>query len=227
METVPARGHFFKMDKEREIAEHVAKGLGDCEIIKSSEYDGSEIAAESIGIVFPAHSWGISLAVYSFVSSLKVKPGTYVYAVATGEKMFADSTGGFEDISSMDRFERLFVKNNLGTRADIYVRCGNIKRIPGGTEERIRYSLDICKRIKHIMKGLLCYSLHIEDRKVLSSKHVMNAAFDSDGLYESHSVVSSYSLEEIRNTSRNSSISLGNVFLDEDMLAGVRLCQVM
>lgn len=228
---LPSRGHLCKMDKESEIAEHIAIGLGNCSIIKSSEYDGHVVFANSVGIIFSTHSWGISLAVYSFMANLRVAEGTYVYAVAVGERAHA-SLEKIVYSNSMESFERMFIKNNFGNRYDIFVRCGNIKRTVGGTEEKIRYSSNIRGSVEAIANGLLYYSLEaLHEKRILVDTDTANAEFYDGYTLEEHEDTDME--DNVRKKSRfiagrsegEEIFRLNNVFLDEDMLAGVRLCQ--
>ncbi len=41
-----------------------------------------EVAADRVGIIFPVHIWGLPKRVIRFVNHLKIKPETYVFAVA-------------------------------------------------------------------------------------------------------------------------------------------------
>jgi len=40
------------------------------------------VEADAVGIIFPVHIWGLPARVIQFVNHLKVKPGTYLFAVA-------------------------------------------------------------------------------------------------------------------------------------------------
>lgn len=221
IETLPELGHFRKMDKEKEIAEHINRGIGDCTIRKSTDYNGEVICADSVGIVFPIHSFGISLAVYSFISSLKIAEGTYVYAIVAGEKI--DISYKKTDYNNLNSFIRLFEKRGFGGKNDIFVRLKNMKRSTEGTEEKIRHSQDMKDSLVAIMKGLLFYSIgdvdnvaSLPESKLSSQNSHVNGAFDIKPI-------------EISRTGETKArtFSLSNVFLDENMLAGVRLCQVM
>jgi ferredoxin len=41
-----------------------------------------KVQAEAVGIIFPVHIWGLPSRVIQFVNHLKVKPGTFLFAVA-------------------------------------------------------------------------------------------------------------------------------------------------
>jgi len=44
--------------------------------------NGLEKEADRVGIIFPVHIWGLPSRVIRFVNHLKVKPGTYFFAIA-------------------------------------------------------------------------------------------------------------------------------------------------
>lgn len=217
IDTIPDKGHFGKMDKEKEIAEHIKCAIKNCSVIKSTEYDGARISACSVGIVFPVHSYGISLAVYSFISSLNISKETYIYAVVTGEKYDVNDKASIRNTRNLDSFIRLFEKKNTGTTPDIYVRLKNMKRTIGGTEQNIRGHQGIGERIKTVMKGLVCYNLgELNDVVALpeaNTSNVYNRAFDVVAIEQ--------------NKIKEKTQQLSNIFLDENILAGVRLCRVM
>lgn len=41
-----------------------------------------EVEADGVGIIFPVHIWGLPIRVIQFVNHLRVKPGTYLFALA-------------------------------------------------------------------------------------------------------------------------------------------------
>jgi ferredoxin len=41
-----------------------------------------EVEADGIGIIFPVHIWGLPIRVIQFVNHLRIKPGTYLFALA-------------------------------------------------------------------------------------------------------------------------------------------------
>jgi len=44
--------------------------------------EGFEVEADRVGIIFPVHIWGLPSRVIQFISHLRVKPGTYLFALA-------------------------------------------------------------------------------------------------------------------------------------------------
>lgn len=215
----PSVGHFRKMDCEREIALHVCKGLDNCVVKKYTDYQGEVVDGASVGIVFPAHRWGVSLSVLSFLYQLRVKRGVYVYAVAVGESLSGsvDETA-LKRIKLIEQFNRLFEKKGFGKEADVFVRCIDIKRPKLSTEEMddegsIKASVD------NIMNGLLFHSVE----QLMEKKYAM---IDNLGYYEipEEKVVA---FSEVKETATRRSKRLANVFLDDALWSEVRLCQVM
>ena len=218
MEELPESGHFRKMDAGREIASHICRGLDNCIIKKYTEYDGSVVNAQSIGIVFPMHRWGVSLAVYSFIKSLRIAKNTYVYAVAIGESMSAGVNATFVKRNEiLTQFKRIFASKGVDSESNIYIRCIDYVRNTDTTEEYLRIEKNIKKNIESIMSGLMYYSLE-------SVRNGYRSTSDED--FVKNKVVGlEIQLPKERKAERT--IRLNNVFLDEDMLSGVRLCRVM
>lgn len=197
-------GYVYKMDAGREIAGHICRELGKCRMEKYTEYDGNTLHAASVGIVFPTHMWGCSLAVYSFLKHLRVTEDTYVYAVAVGESLSGDVTSTRTSrICSLNEFRKIFVREHLGDEEDIFVRCIDRSNIHNDTEtlwvdERVRN-----KNLVRQTLGPLLY----HDMRSLSEEAEESYPEKKD--------------------SADRKISLGNIFLDEDIMSGVRLCRVM
>ncbi len=212
IETVPDRGHFTKMDKEKDIAALIERQLDYCKVSKSIDYDGELICGDSLGLIFPVHSYGISIAVYSFISRLRVAKGTYVYAVCVGEKL--------DVAADTKRLIASLEKRGLGGAFDVYVRCKNIRRDTAYTEEILRQNMDTRSRIETVMRGILCYSVGRINNE--------NTVLISEAKRQTSLINSAYDLvlPEVNNVVKRTP-RLSNVFLDEDMLAGVRLCRVM
>jgi len=221
LEDTPLKGHFNKMDAGIEIVEHIKNSVSGCKVMKYTEYGGELINADSVGIVFPAHRWGISLAVLTFLSHLRIKSGTYVYAVAIGETLSGDVDCTIYDrVKLLEQFERVFSKKNLGFKSDIFVRCIDRKRMHGSTEENLRGETDKIKLIKHILSGLLFHTLE--------SISTMEKLDEDDRYYEeTKSKKNNIIPIEAFASHRSRKISLSNIYLDEDVFRGVKLCQVM
>ncbi len=221
LEDTPLKGHFNKMDAGIEIVDHIKRSVPSCKVMKYTEYSGELINGDSVGIVFPAHRWGISLAVLTFLSHLRIKSGTYVYAVAIGETLSGDVDYTIYDrVKLLEQFERVFSKKSLGCKSDIFVRCIDRKRMHGSTEENLRGETDKIKSIKHVLSGLLFHTL--------DSISTMERLDEDDRYYEeTKSKKSNIIPIEAYSSSRSKKISLSNIYLDEDVFRGVKICQVM
>lgn len=212
MEALPLTGHFRKMDAGREIARHICKSLRHGKLMKYTEYDGTVISAQSVGIVFPTHMWGSSLAVYSFLRHLRVDRNTYIYAVAVGETL----SGAVEEtiprrINSLEEFRRIFIRRGLGTEADIFVRCIDRSREDDMLQDAETGEQNDREYLQTVMDRLLFHSMDRLTAHADAARCVVN---DEKAVSES---VQSGKYQK----------KLGNVFLDESMLSGVRLCRVM
>lgn len=212
METLPLTGHFRKMDAGREIARHICKSLRHGKLMKYTEYDGTAISAQSVGIVFPTHMWGSSLAVYSFLRHLRVDRNTYIYAVAVGETL----SGAVEEtiprrINSLEEFRRIFIRRGFGTEADIFVRCIDRSREDDMPQNAETGEQNDREHLQTVMDRLLFHSM---DRLTSHADAARRVVHDEKAVSESVQ-------------SGNYQKKLGNVFLDESMLSGVRLCRVM
>ncbi len=221
LEDTPLKGHFRKMDAGIEIVEHIKRSVPGSKVMKYTEYGGEVISADSVGIVFPAHTWGISLAVLTFLSHLKFRRGTYVYAVAVGETLSGDVDYTVcERMKLLEQFERIFSKKSMGCKSDIFVRCIDRKRLHGSTEENLRGETDKVKSIKHVLSGLLFHTL--------DSISSMERLDEDDRYYEgTKSKKSNIIPIEAYTQTRSRNISLSNIYLDEDVFRGVKICQVM
>ena len=221
LEDAPLKGHFRKMDAGIEIVEHIKRSIPGSKVMKYTEYSGEVIDADSVGIVFPAHTWGISLAVLTFLRHLRFRRGTYVYAVAVGESISGDVDYTIYDrVKLLEQFERVFSKKSVGCESDIFVRCIDRKRVHGSTEENLRGETDKVKTIKHVLSGLLFHTL--------DSISTMEK-LDNDERYYDFGKESKNNIVSIDAYSQNRSkkISLSNIYLDEEIFRGVKICQVM
>ena len=157
----------------------------------------------------------------TFLSHLRIKSGTYVYAVAIGETLSGDVDYTIYDrVKLLEQFERVFSKKSIGCKSDIFVRCIDRKRVHGSTEENLRGETDKIKSIKHVLSGLLFHTL--------DSISAMEKLDEDDRYYEeTKSKKSNIIPIEAYSSSRSKKISLSNIYLDEDVFRGVKLCQVM
>lgn len=212
MEAISLAGRFRKMDAGREVAEHIKNDMKRCTVLKYTEYSGERLAADSVGIVFPAHSWGISLAIYSFMQNLRVDKDTYLYAVCVGEHLDYESANHFKII---EQFKRVIEKKCLNRKSDIFIRCKSIKRELSREYDEGYDSLgfeNVEKKISGILDGLLYHSF--DD---LKNKPHIEKQYNEFGLNYG------YSFEK---TGRVKS-KLNNIYLDDSMFAGVRFSKVI
>ena len=231
-----AAGHAWKMDRRQAMTEQMERCLPNCKVMKYTEYRGELLQAESVGILFPSKMWGISLAVYAFLQNLKVSETTYVYAVAMGEILSAEVNGTADvRMETLGQFQDIFERRRLGSIADIYIRCIDYKRTFVTTEERLMSSISISDRIQDVLEGLLFYSMKdIKEQKLervsdrwRMPEEPMQAAMSR--------VEKPRKAEQAKTASGKKTVSekivsmpnLGNVFLDDDLLSEVRICQAM
>lgn len=67
------------------VARDLAKELGGADIVPLARVlnGGQDTSSDAVGIVFPVYMFGLPLVVARFLRSLKVKPGAYVFTIAT------------------------------------------------------------------------------------------------------------------------------------------------
>lgn len=214
---MPSSGRIRKMEGSRDIATHLSNGISKCLVKKYTEYDGTMINAESVGIVFPVHSWGISLAVIAFIRNLRISEKTYVYAVPVGDCMSADvDATASKRKKYLDPVEKQLQKKAHGTNYDMFLRCVDAERAVEDTEIRNRGVKDIVSGIRNILNGLLFVDMdswelvYNAKQLIKKQKNIMDT------------VIIDYA-EEV--TERKSLLS--NVYLDDYWTQGVRICQGM
>lgn len=225
-------GHCRKMDAGREIAGYICREMHNAGPMKYTEYNREKISSRSVGIIFPAYIWGCSLAVYSFLQQLRGRIGenTYVYAVAVGENLSGSVLETVHRrIYSLGEFRRIFVKCGLGTEADIYVRCIDAAGSAAGAITAGRGGTRDMENLRSILSALLFCDM--KTLSVSSRSSVMQSVGVSDAALSEEADLSQ---EEILVAESNTSSvfasrkrRLENVFLDESMLSGVRMCRVM
>ena len=212
MDALSLSGRFRKMDAGREVAEHIKNDMKRCTVLKYTEYTGERLSADSVGIVFPAHSWGISLAIYSFMQNLRVNNDTYLYAVCVGEHLDYESANHFKII---EQFKRIIEKKRLSKKSDIFIRCKSVKREISRdvyeTHDNMSFG-SVEKKIEGILDGLLYHSF--DD---LKNKPRIEKQYNEFGLNYG------YSFEKSGRTKTR----LNNIYLDDSMFAGVRFSKVI
>ena len=159
-----------------------------------------------------------------------------MYAVAMGEILSAEVNGTADvRMETLGQFQDIFERRRLGSIADIYIRCIDYKRTFVTTEERLMSSIGISDRIEDVLEGLLFYSMKdIKEQKLervsdrwRMPEEPMQAAMSR--------VEKPRKAEQAKTASGKKTVSekivsmpnLGNVFLDDDLLSEVRICQAM
>lgn len=209
--------HIRKMDAGRAIALHLQKGLNSCLVKKYTEYEGEMLSCDSVGLVVPAYRWGLSLAVYSFLQNLRVSSKTYVYISVVGETLSECSDKNIDTrLLNLNTLRKQFMKNKLGSDKDIYVRCIDIPRSVDYTEMKLKRQEAVEMSIEKILSGLLMYNI--------KSFESISAGLDHKNVQRNMDYCGASVEKSGANTVRK---RLNNVYLDEDMLAGVRLCRAL
>ena len=229
-------GHAWKMDCRQAMTGQMVQNLPNCKVMKYTEYHGECLDADSVGILFPSKMWGISLAVYAFLQNLRVSASTYVYAVAMGEVLSAEVNGTANvRMETLGQFQDIFERRRLGDISDIYIRCIDYKREFTTTEEKLMRSVTTAERIADVMEGLLFYSMkdvreqkleRVSDRWRMPEEPMQAAMSRMEKPRKA---------EQAETASGKKTVSekivampnLGNVFLDDDLLSEVRICQAM
>lgn len=209
--------HAWKMDGKQAMLDQLQKNLPNCKVRKYTEYHGEKIEANSVGIVFPSHMWGISLAIYSFLQNIKVSEDTYVYAVAIGEVLSGEVDGTANlRVNTLGQFQEIFEKRKLGTQADIFIRCIDYKRTFATTEEKLLDSESLQERIGDVLEGLLFYSISdvMQNKLQCVSENEPFIQILADDLEKPEQKV--VPMPKIR-----------NLYLDDELLSEVRICQAI
>lgn len=231
----------YKMGTERDIAYQMSSGLRKCVVKKYTEYAGEYIDGDSVGVVFPARRWGISFAVNAFLQSLRVKKGTYIYAVAVGECISGRvCTELISSIKSLEQFKRAFSRRFSDMNKDIYVRCTDRARTIEDTEYN-RLGISRCDgHIRCILNGLLYHSL-AELEQTLPMKSEYSTSKKTDTVHISDirraevvhmdngpdMVVREKKENDTRRDTQYVMRKLTNIFLDDDIFAEDKLCRVI
>ena len=106
------------------------------------------IQVEKVGIIFPVHIWGLPRRVIQFINHMKVKPGTYLFAVAVNAGQPA---------ATLLQLQRLMTKRamrlSLGysvTMPSNYIPWGG----PGPIDAQKRLYSNARKKVKTIAKAV-------------------------------------------------------------------------
>ena len=244
-----------KMDTAASLVDQLTGHVKNSRAIRYTEYDGELIDAQSIGIVFPAHNWGISIAVLTFLQHLKFRRGTYLYAVCVGENLTADDAVSLKStLKSLEQFSELFGRRSKGHPSDIFIKCTDLRRSLLSTEEKlskrgIRGMEDKNRwEISCVLEGMLFHSTSsLTEEKVISGVRSVSEE-DADTMYnmlaarrqslarESRAVSSrsrsyrygsAHAYTPESTDSVKNSLGISNIFLDDDIFSGVRLKEAL
>ena len=244
-----------KMDAAGSIVSQLTATVKNCRSLRYTEYDGELIDAQSIGIVFPAHNWGISIAVLTFLQHLKFRKGTYLYAVCVGENLTVDNAVSLKStLKSLGQFSEIFGRRSEGHASDIFVKCTDLRRSMLSTEEKlskrgIRGMEDKNRwEISCVLEGMLFHSTSslteesvIRDKKRVSEEeadtmyHMLEARRQSlaresramSSRQRTYRYGSAHAYTPDSADSMKGSSLLSNIFLDDDVFSGVRLKEAL
>ena len=117
-------------------------------------------------------------------------------------------------MNSLRDISRIFIQRGFGTESDIYVRFVDRDRMGLSTEERMRGGLIASENVRVILNGMRYHSLDLVRREQAQYKEELR----QKNLYNNDtSVAYRYNTEK--------RLLLHNVFLDDGMMQGVRLCR--
>lgn len=77
--------HFSGTGNSLKLAKDLAAALSDTTLVPLAKAAGDQLAprTDAVGLVFPVYAWGPPVVVRRFLDTLRVAPGTYVFAVCT------------------------------------------------------------------------------------------------------------------------------------------------
>ena len=126
--------YFSGTGNSLQIAEDIAAGLGETELIPISDFDlDTEVASQRVGIVFPVYFWGLPRILAEFADRVKLQGGATVYAVCN----YGGTTGAALAMLK-DRLE----KRSASLRAAYSIRMpGNFIRGYGAFPKKMQQKL--------------------------------------------------------------------------------------
>jgi ferredoxin/flavodoxin len=126
--------YFSGTGNSLQIAEDIADGLGDTELIPIGDFDlNTEVASKRVGIVFPVYFWGLPRILAEFADRVKLSNGATVYAVSN----YGGTTGAALAMLK-DRLE----KRGISLQAAYSIRMpGNYIREYGARPEKSQRKL--------------------------------------------------------------------------------------
>lgn len=243
MEERPVNGHFRKMDRSREVLRQLSQNVRNCKVMRYSDYSGERLDGASVGVVFPAHSWGISLAVFAFFNHLRLETGAYVYAVAVGETVSAEDAASVRRcLKPLEQFTELFERRTAGHTADIFVRCNDLKRSrPVIMEDRRYHNKAEREEVSSVLESLMFVNREkLTDENYIKDRSLTVSLADAEAMYESinmrtkkRSTEKTYAqrfgkgaesaMPAVKPAVKSTSVHMGNVFLDDSVFSGLRL----
>jgi histidinol phosphatase-like enzyme len=231
-----------KMGTERDIAARMAEGLGSCRIRKYTDYHGEYMDCESVGIVFSSKRWGLSLAVNSFLKSIRTSAATYVYAVAVNETLAGSvDADSITSIKALEQIKNDFKGRLLDVEKDIYIRSNDRVRTVVDTEYDMLNATSSAKHVKCMMNALLYHNLNeLKNSVAVGSRYMYNLRDLQSGRtihveklpenaqdYEFRDTPDSWIRLEHTKTQNDDTHRLSNVFLDDDVFAEDKICRVI
>ena len=109
------------------------------------------------------------------------------------------------------------LRHGLIGLSDIYLRSNECTRATKSLEELVRGQNNIKTYIKYIMESLLLHNIDSLDENAIQNKK-------SERFIEPVKLASDH---KVRQEKKKEPLKLSNVFLDDSMFEGVKLCQVM
>ncbi len=226
--------HFAKMNELQSVVTQLEGSLRNSRVLRFDDYAGETVDAASIGIVFPAHSWGVSLAVIAFLQHLCFSPSTYIYAVAVGESVASESQSSVKrGLAPLKQFEEVFGRRTRGVEADLYVRCRDMKRSFDTIEGRLKSDHQIKNAPEVVLEGM-CYTStgKLLDKNYVEQRRLSVSLAEAEAMYESINMRSRRLTPSAAHakapgvekpTSRDGRVHMENIFLDDSVFSEVRL----
>ena len=124
-------------------------------------------------------------------------------------------------METLGQFQDIFERRRLGDISDIYIRCIDYKREFTTTEEKLMRSVTTAERIADVMEGLLFYSMKAVKEQKLQFVTDKRTTVRTKHVAERKEVTVSVETKILPMP------NIKNVFLDDDLLSEVRICQAM
>lgn len=126
--------YFSGTGNSLQIAEDIAAGLGDTELIPIGNFDlDTEVASKRVGIVFPVYFWGLPRILAEFADRVKLQGGAAVYAICN----YGGTTG-----AALAMLKERLEKRGISLLAAYAVHMpGNYIRAYGAIPEKMQQKL--------------------------------------------------------------------------------------